>query len=159
MLLPYIQSLELLGINASLRLLDTVLAVRFKRERRFDIFLRGLDFSSPPMASLNTYFSSASAEQELGGNLPGINHPVVDALIAQAQNATRIETAAIALRALDRVLLWGFYHIPLNMPDIERFMYRDKFGRPNDVIASYEYLNDGQARVIDSWWLLGQEPK
>ena len=45
------------------------------------------------------------------------------------------------------------------MPDIERFMYRDKFGRPNDVIASYEYLNDGQARVIDSWWLLGQEPK
>ena len=159
MLLPYIQSLELLGINASLRLLDTVLAVRFKRERRFDIFLRGLDFSSPPMASLNTYFSSVSAEQELGGNLPGINHPVVDALIAQAQNATRIETAAIALRALDRVLLWGFYHIPLNMPDIERFMYRDKFGRPNDVIASYEYLNDGQARVIDSWWLLGQEPK
>jgi ABC-type oligopeptide transport system substrate-binding subunit len=84
---------------------------------------------------------------------------VVDALIAQAQNATRIETAAIALRALDRVLLWGFYHIPLNMPDVERFMYRDKFGRPNDVIASYEYLNDGQARVIDSWWLLGQESK
>tara|TARA_E500000331_G_scaffold357172_4_gene417869 strand:- start:165 stop:2000 length:1836 start_codon:yes stop_codon:yes gene_type:complete len=153
LLLPYIQSLQLLGIDASVRLLDTVLAVRFKRQRRFDMFLRGLDFSSPPMGSLSNYFGSASAEEELGGNLPGIHNPVVDALIERAQRAPHIETAAIALRALDRVLLWGFYHIPLNMPDIERFMYWDKFGRPNDAIASFEYLNDGQARVIDSWWI------
>jgi len=160
LLLPYIESLELLGIDASLRLLDTVLAVRTKRQRKFDLFLRGLDFSSPPMASLQTYFSSASAEQELGGNLPGIHDPVVDALIERTQRAPRIETAAIAVRALDRVLLWGFYHIPLNMPDLERFMYWDKFGRPDDAAAAYESLTDGQARVIDSWWMedAGQDP-
>ena len=96
---------------------------------------------------------SGSATLEIGGNLSGIQSPVVDALIEQAERSTRIASAAIATRALDRVLMWGFYHIPLNMPDIERFMYRNKFGRPEDSIASYEYLNDGQARVIDSWWI------
>ena len=50
----------------------------------------------------------------------------------------------------------GFYRIPLNMPDEERFLYWDKFGRPDDSAAIYEYLTDGLARVIgddsDTWW-------
>ena len=153
LLIPYTQSLKVLGIEARIRLLDSALAVKYKRQRRFDLFLRGLDFSSPPTGSLRAYFGSESAKQEIGGNLSGIQNPVVDALIANAESSTRIKSAAIATRALDRVLMWGFYHIPLNMPDIERFMYREKFGRPRDSIASYEYLNDGQARVIDSWWI------
>ena len=37
------------------------------------------------------------------------------------------------------------------MPDKERFLYWDKFGRPNDSAAIYEYLTDGLARVIDTW--------
>lgn len=48
--------------------------------------------------------------------------------------------------------MWNFYHIPLNEPEDERFLYWDKFGRPNDSIAIYEYMTDGLARVIDSWW-------
>ncbi len=38
------------------------------------------------------------------------------------------------------------------MPDEERFLYWDKFGRPKDAVASFEYLTDGLARVIDTWW-------
>jgi microcin C transport system substrate-binding protein len=152
LLLPYIQSLRVLGIDARLRLLDAVLAVRYKRERRFDIFLRGLDFANPPMASLHTYFSSANAKTGSSGNLVGINDPVVDWLIEQAQSTPNMETASTVLHALDRVLLWGFYHIPLSMPEEERFMYWDKFGRPNDAVADFEYLTNGLARVIDTWW-------
>lgn len=152
LLLPYFKSLAVLGIDARLRLLDTVLAIRFKRQRKFDIFLRSLDFSNPPMASLHTYFSSENAKPKVGGNLAGIKDPIVDLLIDRAQRAPDIETATIVCRALDRVLLWGFYHIPLSMPESERFLYWDKFGRPNDSVAVYEFLTDGQARVIDSWW-------
>ena len=153
LLIPYTESLKVLGIHATVRLLDSAMAVRYKRQRRFDLFLRGLDFASPPTGSLRAYFGSESAKLEIGGNLSGIQDPVVDALIERAEKSTNIESAVISTRALDRVLLWGFYHIPLNMPDIERFMYRNKFGRPRDSIAAYEYLNDGQARVIDSWWI------
>jgi len=152
LLLPYIDSLASLGIEASLRLLDNVTAVRFKRERRFDMYFRGLDFLNPPLAQLRTYFGSANAEAGMGGNLAGIRDPVVDELIELAQRAPTMEAATTICRALDRILLWGFYHIPLNMPDEERFLYWDKFGRADETAAAYEYLDGGLARVIDSWW-------
>ena len=153
LLLPYVKSLAILGIDARLRLLENVTAVKFKRERRFDMYLRGHDFLNPPMGQLHTYFSSASADREMGGNLATIRDPVVDALIVLAQRALNMETAAIVCRALDRVLLWGFYHIPLNMPGEERFLYWDQLARPDESAAVYEYLEGGLARVIDSWWI------
>ena len=152
LLLPYIESLAMLGIDARLRLLDNVTAVRFKRQRRFDMFFRGHDLTFPPMSQLHTYFGSAQAEREMGGNLAGIRDPVVDALIERAQQAPDMEAAEAICRALDRVLLWGFYHIPLNMPDVERILYWDKFGRIEDSPAVYEYIDGGLVRVIDSWW-------
>ena len=152
LLLPYIESLAVLGIDARLRLLDVVLAVRFKRQRRFDMYLRGHEVLNPPMSQLQGYFGTASADRNMGGNLAGIRNPVVDALVELAQRAPNMESAAIVCRALDRVLLWGFYHIPLNMPDEERFLYWDKFGRPDESAAVYEYLEGGLARVIDNWW-------
>ena len=152
LLLPYIQSLGVLGIDARLRLLETVQAVRVRQHRQFDMFLNDVSFVNPPMASLHYYFSSEHAEPGSGANLAGIRDPVVDFLIERARRTPDMETALIACRALDRILLWGFYRIPLNMPDEERFLYWDKFGRPKDAVASFEYLTDGLARVIDTWW-------
>ncbi|MCY3623311.1 MAG: extracellular solute-binding protein [Gammaproteobacteria bacterium] len=152
LLLPFVDSLASLGIEARLRLLDNVTAVRFKRERRFDMYFRGLDFLNPPLAQLVTYFGSANAEAGMGGNLAGIRDPVVDDLVELAQRAPTMAAATTICRALDRVLLWGFYHIPLNMPEEERFLYWDKFGRADETVAAYEYLDGGLARVIDSWW-------
>lgn len=157
LLLPYVDSLAHLGIEASLRLLDNVTAVRFKRERRFDMYFRGFDFLNPPMAQLRTYFGSANAEPGMGGNLGGIRDPVVDHLIELAQRAPTLEAATAICRALDRVLLWSFYQIPLNMPEEERFLYWDKFGRADETVAAYEYLDGGLARVIDSWWARNHE--
>ncbi len=152
LLLAYIRSLGVLGIDARLRLLETVQAVRVRQQRQFDMFLNDVSFVNPPMASLHYYFSSEYAEPGAGANLAGIRDPVVDFLIERARRTPDMETASIACRALDRILLWGFYRIPLNMPDGERFLYWDKFGRPNDSAAMYEYLTDGLARVIDTWW-------
>ena len=78
---------------------------------------------------------------------------MVDFLIERAQGTPDMQTALIACRALDRNLLWGLNHITLNMPEDERFLYWDKFGRPKDAVASFAYLTDGLARVIDTWWL------
>ena len=100
-----------------------------------------------------------SADLNMGGNLAGIRDPVVDALIELAQRAPNMATAAIVCRALDRVLLWGFYHIPLNGPDEERFLYWDRFGRPDESAAKYQYLAGGLVRVIDSWWRKDAAPE
>ena len=157
LVLPYIKLLAVLGIDARLRLLDVVMAMRFKRERRFDMYYRGHDFSNPPMGGLEGSFGSAHAKFGMGGNLAGISNPAVDALIELAEGTTNMDIATTACRALDRVLLWGFYNIPLNTTDEERFLYWDTVRRPNDAIAVYEYLTVGLVRVIDTWWDAGSE--
>lgn len=153
LLLPYIESLSWLGIKARLRLLENVQAVKYKRQRRFDLYFRGHDLANPPMGQLGNYFSTASAVRQMGGNLGSIRSPVVDALIERAQNAPDLATATSACRALDRVLLWGFYHVPLNMPEEERYLFWDRFGRPDQSSATYEFLMGGTVRLIDSWWI------
>lgn len=151
MLLPYIETLSILGIDARLRLLDVVMAMRYKKEREFDIYLRAHEFGSPPMGGLRGYFGSQNAVAGTGGNLAGIRDPIVDELIELAQVPDMV-TATNVCRALDRVLLWGFYHIPLNMYGEERFLYWNQFGRPDESAAVYSYLTEGFMRVIDSWW-------
>ena len=154
-LLPYIESLKTLGIDARLRLLENVAWVNHWRMRNFDAYLRGHDFLNPPLGELRSYFGSRAADLELGGNMAGLRDPVVDALIEKAEReAATIEAAITACRALDRVLLWGFYHIPLHVPDEERFVRWDKFARPeHEAVAQYEYLVGSAVRILDSWWI------
>ena len=154
-LLPYIESLKALGIDARVRLLDNVAWVNYLRERNFDAYVRGHDFLNPPLGELQSYFGSATADLELGGNMAGLRDPIVDALVEKAeQMGGTLEEAMTACRALDRVLLWGFYHIPLNIPDQERFVRWDKFARPrHEAVAKYEYLVGSSVRILDSWWI------
>ena len=154
-LLPYIESLKTLGIDARLRLLDNVAWVNSLRKRDFDAYVRGHDFLNPPLGELQSYFGSGTADLELGGNMAGLRDPIVDALIDRAERMVgSLEEAMTACRALDRVLLWGFYHIPLNIPDEERFVRWDKFARPKgESVATYEYLVGSSVRLLDSWWI------
>ena len=153
-LLPYIESLKVLGIDANIRLLDNIAWVNFLRQRDFDAYVRGHDFLNPPLGELENYFGSKTADMELGGNIAGIRDPIVDALILSAEGIPTIESAMTASRALDRVLLWGFYHIPLNGIDQERFIYWDKFARPKgEAVGRYEYLIGRTIRILDSWWI------
>ncbi len=72
---------------------------------------------------------------------------MVDALIAEAIKVTTLEEMAIACRALDRVLLWGFYQIPLDAIAPFRIVYWNKFGQPErEDLAVY-----GSA-FPDGWW-------
>ena len=81
------------------------------------------------------------------GNIAGIADPVVDALIDDAIKVTTLEDMAIACRALDRVLLWGFYQIPLDAMAPARIVYWNKFGRPErEDLAVY------LPPFPDGWW-------
>ena len=121
--------------------------------RKFDYDARVIrsDIPSPPVVSLRDFFHSQSASQLLGrrGNIAGIADPVVDALIAEAAKMTTLEEMATACRALDRVLLWGFYQIPLDAIAPARIVYWNKFGRPErEDLGVY-------GSSFPSWWYDG----
>ena len=152
-LLPYIEALKLLGIDVRLRLVDSLIAVNLLRQRDFDAYVRGHDFLNPPVGELRSYFGSATADLEVSSNMTGIRDAIVDALIEEAEQAGTIEAATAAVRALDRVLLWGFYHVPLHAIEEERFLWWDKFERPeHESVARYEHLVGSSLRILDSWW-------
>lgn len=153
-LLPYADTLSLLGIEASMRLVDNVTAINLLRERNFDAYVREQLFLNPPIGELRNAFATASANMAMSGNMIGVRDPIVDELVALAEQAPTLPEKIAVVKALDRVLLWGFYHIQINTADLERFLYWDKFNRPaGEEVAGLEYLVGSSVRVLDSWWV------
>jgi peptide/nickel transport system substrate-binding protein len=62
------------------------------------------------------YWGSAAADQPGSRNYMGVKSKAVDAMIAMMLKATSRADFVAATRALDRVLLSGFYLVPLYFP-------------------------------------------
>jgi microcin C transport system substrate-binding protein len=128
---PFIANLELLGITARQRTIDT--AQWFNRMQNFD-FDVSVAFHMPqfmsPGAEQREFWGSEMADQVGGRNYNGIKNPIVDDLIEVLINAPDRETRVAATRALDRVLLWNFYSIPNYYAPGIHIVYWDRFGRP-----------------------------
>ena len=142
-LLPYARALSVLGIRADIRMIDSTGFTNRRRYGDYDaILVRGF-IEVPPSWQLRPYFHSSSTEY---WNSSGIDHPAVDSLIDTALGADNIESFVTACRALDRVLLWNYYQIPLDALEDTRIVYWNKFGRPK--LPDEMYV----APFPDGWW-------
>lgn len=144
-LLPYIQQLDQLGIQATIRNADTSQFINRLRKFKFDALLKTQDILMPPVIELRSTYHSDAANKADTRNTAGISHPAVDALIEQANLATTLEEMTAACRALDRVLLWQYYQIPLYAVDLRRTVHWTKFGRPAFEGTYWPAFPDG-------WW-------
>jgi microcin C transport system substrate-binding protein len=109
---PLIRNLGILGIQASLRLVDPVQYRRRVDDFDFDIIIDRFSFSLTPGESLRTYFSSQAAGIKGSQNHAGIADPAIDAMIDHIIAANTREEMTFAARALDRVFRSGRYWIP-----------------------------------------------
>ena len=129
---PFIANLELLGIQARQRTIDT--AQWFRRMSSFDFDL-SIAFYYPqsmsPGGEEREFFGSQMADQRGTRNYAGIKNPVVDAMIDKIVDAPDRASKVAATRALDRVLLWNYYSIPQYYAPGIPIAYWDKFGRPD----------------------------
>ena len=76
----------------------------------------------------------------------GIKNPAVDALIERVIFAPNRNDLLAATKALDRVLLWGFYVVPQWTYGKVRTARWDRFGRP-DELPKY-----GAPAFPTVWW-------
>ncbi|KAA0682948.1 extracellular solute-binding protein [Roseomonas genomospecies 6] len=143
--LEYARSLERLGIAATVRTVDNAQYQARLDGFDFDMTLRWWVSSLSPGNEQLYYYGSEAADQAGSRNYPGIRDPVVDAIAASiAEARTRAELVA-RVRALDRVLLWGHYMVPL-------------FHSPVDRMARWSRLKRPQATplygpLVESWWV------
>lgn len=144
-LLPYFQQLAQLGIRGSVRLAETSQYINRIRTLDFDAVLKNQDILMPPVIELRATYHSETAEVPLSRNTAGIAHPALDFLIDKAERATTLDEIVAACRALDRVLLWQYYQIPLYAVDLRRTVHWDRFGRPAVEGTYWPAFPDG-------WW-------
>jgi peptide/nickel transport system substrate-binding protein len=114
--LAFVRSLKLAGIDARVRNVD---ATQFERRRiafDFDMMQYRWEQSLSPGNEQSFYWGSDAASQEGSRNYMGVKSKAADAMIAAMLSATSREDFVAATRALDRVLLSGFYVVPLYFP-------------------------------------------
>lgn len=148
---PYIETMRRAGIDASLRIIDTAQYQKRSEEFDFDVIVVNFNFFSPPGTELRSYFGSAAADMPGSANRAGIKDAVADELIEKVITARDLDSLQAATRALDRVLLWGFYMVPHWYNAESWVAYWTKFGMP-DTPAKYDmtFRNNG---FPATWWV------
>ena len=111
--LNFAASLAKLGVDAQVRMLEEAQYNRNRQNFDFDMIVGQWLTVAAPGSEQRARWGSAAAKTEGSVNLCGVTSPAADAMI-DALVAARTEVELItAARALDRVLLSGFYFVPL----------------------------------------------
>ncbi len=111
--LTFARDLKRAGITVNVRMVD---AVQFEQRRLsydFDMIENHWDQSLSPGNEQSFYFGSVAADNQGTRNYMGAKNPAIDAMIAALLQARERPEFVDAVRALDRVLMSGFYTIPL----------------------------------------------
>lgn len=141
--LPFQHNLQRLGIEMRIREIDAGQFTRRLRKRDFDMLPTVYPAMPFPNSSLQTRWDSAYIDSSW--NTPGVNNPAVDSLVRSIMEHQDDEDALLSLgRALDRVLTWNRYMLPLWYSSHDRYAYWDKFSSPA-VRPTYSI-------GFDNWW-------
>lgn len=111
----YQRTLQKLGIAATVRMLDDTQMQQRKQRFDFDVLIAAQGFSnslSPGTEQIGRW-GSESADKEGSFNLAGVASPAIDAAIEAMLNARGKEDYVAAVRVLDRLLMSGFYMVPM----------------------------------------------
>jgi microcin C transport system substrate-binding protein len=151
---PWVQNLRRIGIDANIQSIpDSATYQRRMDKFDFDATVVNATFYPPPGPELVSRFKSSEALVDGTGNWSGIRSPVVDALLDEVLKAQgdlpRLTTAA---KALDRVLMWGFYVVPQWYNSKIRVAYWNRFGHP-EKLPTY---GDGFPEL---WWQTSPQAK
>jgi peptide/nickel transport system substrate-binding protein len=146
--LLFSQSLKRAGITARVRMVDAVQYEGRRLTYDFDMIENRWDQSLSPGNEQAFYWGSAAADQPGTRNYMGVKSPAVDAMIAALLKAQDRGDFVAAVRALDRVLISGFYVIPLFYLPAQWIARWTTIGRPATT-SLYGYLPE-------TWW---REPK
>ena len=146
--LEFARSLDRLGIAATVRAVDSAQYQARLDHFDFDMTVRWWVSTLSPGNEQLYYYGSEAADQPGSRNYAGIRDPVVDAIAASIAEARTRPDLVARVRALDRVLLWGHYMVPL-------------FHSPVDRVARWSWLKRPEPTplygpLIESWWAEGR---
>jgi microcin C transport system substrate-binding protein len=144
---PYIKNLGVLGIDASLRIVDAVQYRARVEDFDFDIAIENFSMSATPGDNVRPFFTSQAAKTKGSYNLAGIFDPAMDALVEKIIAADNRADLTTACRALDRLFRAGRYWVPQWYRPNHPIAYWDLFAHP----AKPPRYAQGVG-APDNWW-------
>lgn len=142
--LAFSRDLKRAGISVTIRNVDAVQYDRRRQTYDFDMIQNQWDASLSPGNEQAFYWGSAAADTAGTRNYMGVRSPAVDAIIAAMLAAKDRDEFVSAVRALDRVLLSGFYVIPLFHHPALWIARWSRIGRPDATSLS--------GFLPETWW-------
>lgn len=142
---PMLRNMARLGVQGSIRIVDINQYLNRLRSFDFDMVIGQFPQSNNPGNEQREFWTSDFADTPQSRNLMGLADPVVDDLVERLIRADSREELNTITRALDRVLLWGFYLIPQYHSGETRIAVWDKFAWPEPFP---EYGMD-----LAAWWV------
>lgn len=148
--LHFAQSLGALGIEAQVRLYEEAQYNRRRQQFDYDMLIGQWLTAAAPGGEQRSRWGTGSSNQPASINLAGAELPAIDAMI-DAMVASRTEADLVsAARALDRILLSGFYFVPLHHASETWVAYTAKLHHPENQ-PKFPLLPYGM--ILDSWWV------
>jgi peptide/nickel transport system substrate-binding protein len=149
LVLAYVDSLARIGVDARVRLVDEVQYQRRRQNFDFDMMIGSWMASASPGSEQRTRWGSAAADEPASYNLAGVKSPAADAMIDALLAARSRDDFVTAVRALDRVLLSGFYIVPLFHAPFQWIAASTALERPEKLPA---YGSPTVDATLDTWW-------
>lgn len=143
--LPFARNLERLGIEMTVRAVDSAQYENRLRAFDFDMIVNVWGQSQSPGNEQREFWGSAAADQAGSRNLAGLKNPAVDRLIEQVIAAPDRASLVTRVRALDRALQWNFLVIPHWHLPYDRIAFWNKF--------SYPTITPMQGTRLEAWWI------
>jgi peptide/nickel transport system substrate-binding protein len=132
------------GIAITVRVVDAVQYDQRKLAYDFDMIQNRWDQSLSPGNEQSFYWGSAAADNPGTRNYMGAKEPAVDAMIGALLEARTRPDFVSAVRALDRVLMSGFYAIPLYNADRQWIARWNRIQQPQtNALSGY---------LPETWW-------
>ncbi len=130
--------------DGRLRQVDASQYIERIRARDYDMIVSSFSQSNSPGNEQYSFWHSSSYADPGGYNRIGLKDPAIDRLVQAVVEADSRAALETAVRALDRVLQWGYYLIPTWYSDEVWIASWNRFGRPPQAPRYSLGLN--------TWW-------
>lgn len=140
----FVQNLRRMGLDAKVEKVDPAQYTLRERDRDYDLVFDNYVAFLDTGTGLHQRYGSAEAEFSLF-NPAGLASPLVDKIIDISLETETREDRDVALMALDRVLRWERFMIPVWYNDSTWVAYYDQYEYP-DPLPTYAL---GE---LDFWW-------
>ena len=141
----YVQSLQRMGVNATLDQIDDAQYTLRERDFDYDMIYDGYATFLASGTGLMQRFGSDEAAISLF-NPAGLASPLVDEIIKRSLETENRADEQTALMALDRVLRWERFMVPTWYKDKYWVAYWDMYEHPEEIPP----LDLG---ILDFWWI------